>query len=72
MSCATFYRLKPFWIVSKPISARDTTMYKVHTNIRYLIEKCAFLKIINDKTPKSFVNSHTCNPENKHFFYGDC
>ena len=72
MSCATLYRLKPFWIVSKPISARDTTMCKIHTNMRYLIEKCAFLKIINDETPKSFVNSRTCNPENKDCFYGDC
>lgn len=72
MSRASFYRLKPFWIVTKVASSRDTCMCKTHTNMKYLIQKLAHLKIIKYSTPSKFIACIVCRLTDKNCFYNTC
>lgn len=72
ISRTTFYQLKPFRVVSKTVSARDTCMCKTHTNMAYLIHKLAQLNIISSRSSSTFINSEVCNTFNKDCFFGVC
>lgn len=37
ISRALFYRLRPFYVVNKKFSARDTSLCKEHTNFQMII-----------------------------------
>lgn len=46
VSCATFYRLKPFWIENKRLSSRDTCLCKTHANFDFVVQKLHLLKVV--------------------------
>lgn len=72
LSRATFYRLRPFWIIQKKVSARDTCLCKLHTNMKYVVNKLIHLKIINSKNLCDLIKSKTCEIHNKDCFYNEC
>ena len=67
ISLATFCRLRPFWIVPRKISERDTCLCVVHENTQLMFDKLKYLDIISDqnlwelcKTVVCDVNSEVC------------
>ena len=64
---ATFYRLRPFRIIQKIVSARDTCKCKTHTNMEYLIKKLVYLKLIKVQNVREFIKLHTCDNNNENF-----
>lgn len=72
LSQTTFFRLKPFWIVKKKVSARDTCLCKSHDNFKLLINKLSTLNLIKEKSTKDYLSSVTCSSNNKECYYNDC
>lgn len=72
MSRSLFYKLKPFWIVKQPISARNTCLCKVHANIDLILKKLLQLKILPSSSTKQFTDSVTCNSSAKACMYREC
>ena len=72
ISFATFYRCKPFWITRRKISSRDTCLCKKHANFTFLFEKCKLYKFLSQKSLTEFIESLTCDKNNKNCMYGDC
>lgn len=47
ISYCSFCRYKPFWIVEKKISERNTCLCKVHENVKFMINKLHELKTLD-------------------------
>lgn len=47
ISYCSFCRYKPFWIVEKKISERDTCLCKLHENVKFMINKLHELKTLD-------------------------
>ena len=72
LSRATFYRAKPFWIIQRKITGRDTCLCRTHSNMTFLIQKLFQLKLLKNVSSLPFVESRVCNRFNKGCFYGEC
>ncbi|KAJ8688110.1 hypothetical protein QAD02_023905 [Eretmocerus hayati] len=72
LSRTSFYKFKPFWIVKKKMSARDTCLCKTHDNASLLITKLAFLKILPSPDHHSLLSQLTCDQKNLSCMSREC
>ncbi|KAJ8668911.1 hypothetical protein QAD02_000170 [Eretmocerus hayati] len=72
MSRSTFYRAKPFWIVHRRMSDRDTCMCKTHSDMHFLIEKMRHLKWLDTVSSLSFQKLFVCDIDSRSCCYGTC
>ncbi|CAH1993737.1 unnamed protein product [Acanthoscelides obtectus] len=61
ISYTTFCRMRPFWVLQPKVSARNTCLCLLHTNMNLIVSKLYYLKIINEKSPEDLVKSLTCH-----------
>lgn len=67
-----FYRLKPFWIVKKQESARDTCLCKTHANFDLMHKKLIALKLLPSESAFDFIKKLVCDPSNQNCMYKLC
>ena len=72
ISRSEFYRLKPFWIVHRKITGLDTCLCKPHSNMKFLIEKLYFHKLLQSMSSEKFITSLRCDTKNRLCLYGEC
>ena len=72
ISRTNFFRLKPFWIVPRKISSRDTCLCKHHANFRLLTDRLHLLKIVKFKTTDEFRKFACCDTTNKECMFREC
>ena len=72
ISRSEFYRLKPFWIVYRKITGLDTCLCKPHSNMKFLIEKLYFHKLLQSKSSEKFITLLRCDTKNRLCLYGEC
>lgn len=72
MSRALFYKLKPYWVVSKKLTGRDTCLCKKHSNFQFLLNRLSSLKILASHSSSSFIQSLVCDMNNKQCMYRAC
>lgn len=60
MSCATFCKLRPFWIVFPKVTDRDTCKCVLHENMSLLIEKLYNKKVIGLKSHYELCKDLCC------------
>lgn len=72
MSRSTFMKLRPFWIVRKKMTNRDTCLCKVHANYNFLIQKLARLNILSNSNTIDFLQNINCDVTRKLCMYGEC
>ena len=72
ISRATFFRLLPFWIVSKQATDRDTCMCKMHANFDFFVKKLAMLKYLPSTNTKTVIEKFKCDIKNKSCMYNEC
>lgn len=72
ISRALFYRVKPFWILHRKVTGRDTCLCKPHANMGLLLQKLFQMKILSSPSITSFVKSRVCTMFNKECFFGVC
>lgn len=72
LSYVSFSRLRPFWVVQKTAEQRDTSLCKLHENIRMRIEKLKQLEAITEKHPDIVAQSLVCSMNNKECTYREC
>ena len=72
VSRSLFYQLKPFWIVEKKESQRDTCLCKIHANFGLLTKKLFSLKLIKTSNIKDFVESLVCKSSQEKCMYRTC
>lgn len=63
LSYSMFCKLRPFWIVTPLVTARDTCLCKVHANFGLLITALKKKDLIVEKTPTELVQSLCCPGE---------
>lgn len=71
VSQSTFYRFKPFWVVRRTLSSRDTCMCKLHANFDLIVQRLARLKIVRPNT-LNFCSSMVCPSPKKECYYREC
>lgn len=72
VSRATFYRLRPFWVVAQNINSRDTCLCRQHTNFQLLLDKLYRLKLISTNKIQEFVELWCCDPNAKECVMRTC
>ena len=72
LSRSTFFRYKPFWVVNRKVTDRDTCLCKTHVNMKLLIQKLFYLKLLPSISTLSFIQSRVCDILNKECLYGQC
>lgn len=72
ISYAHFCKLKPFWVVHRPMNKRDTCLCKYHENFALLFQKCKQYKVLKHKNFKEFIGSLCCDIKNKNCMYRKC
>lgn len=60
ISYPTFCKMRPFWVLQPNVSARNTCLCLMHTNMALVISRLHSLKIIQEKTPEEVIQSLTC------------
>ena len=68
LSCSTFRRLKPFWVVCPKETDRDTCQCRMHENLQYLVTKLKEEHVIAADCLESVV----CNVNSKSCMYNEC
>lgn len=61
ISYCSFCRNRPFWIVEKKISDRDTCLCKLHDNVKFMINKLHELKCLQNKDLDKICELVTCD-----------
>ena len=72
ISRTTFLKYRPFWIVQKTVTGRDTCLCKTHANFSLIIAKLSYLKVLHSNSSHSFIKSVTCDIKNKDCMYRNC
>ena len=72
LSCSTFRRLKPFWVVCPKETDRDTCQCRMHENLQYLVTKLKEEHVIAADCLESVVESVVCNVNSKSCMYNEC
>ena len=72
ISRATFFRVRPFWIVTRPVTSRDTCMCKTHANFHLILNRLISLNVTSIKKSMDFASSVTCASTRKDCMYRDC
>lgn len=72
MSFTTFYRCKPFYVISPTRAARDTCMCIKHSNFQYLFTALKIRSIISFKNIEEVVKSFSCNDTSFNCMHGFC
>lgn len=72
ISFTTFYRLKPFWVVSPKESERDTCLCKLCENIRLTSKALVSLNVIQSQDKQELFKHIVCNEKNKTCMYRKC
>lgn len=58
--------MRPFWIVQRKVTERDTCLCTLHENIRLLVSKLKQKNMITEKTPSDIIKQMCCeNVEGK-------
>lgn len=60
-----FHALRPFWVVSKVVGARETCLCRSHTNLQYMIDRLYSLKIVASNNIHEFMKTLCCDSTNK-------
>ena len=72
ISRSMFYAVRPFWIVHRKLTGRDTCLCKPHANMDLLLQKLFHLNIIDSVSVTSCIKSRVCNMMSKDCFFGEC
>lgn len=64
ISDVSFTRLKLFWVKEPLIEKRDTCLCIQHENMRLIVEKLSYLKVIDIKNRRE-ISQILCCKENK-------
>ncbi|CAH1108130.1 unnamed protein product, partial [Psylliodes chrysocephalus] len=60
LSYATFYKLRPFWVIIPTVHQRDTCLCVTHENMLLLVTKMKVLQIINESSPEALLKTICC------------
>lgn len=60
-SFASFCRLRPFWVVTRNISERDTCLCVYHENMQLMFEKLKYLDIISVQNLRELCKTVVCD-----------
>lgn len=69
---ATFYKLRPFWVVKMKISERNTCLCKKHSNFNFLFDRLKYHKVIDALSVQDYIDKICCNSGEKSCMYGQC
>lgn len=61
ISYAAFCKLRPFWVVSPNVSARDTCLCLLHENVRLLLLAMHYAKLIKECNLNQVLNATCCD-----------
>ena len=65
VSNPSFYRMRPFWVVSPNQSDRDTCLCLTHENMALLLAKLNELKVIHTKRSTAILEMVACDISNQ-------
>lgn len=72
ISCTSFSRLRPFWVVKLSVSARGTCLCLNHENTFLLVRALYGKKVSKHNTPGNLLTSPTCSYNHKKCIQGEC
>lgn len=67
-----FYFLKPFWVVTKDVNARNTCLCRYHTNFQYMLDRLHSFKIVESRSISDFAKDVCCDPRKKECMLREC
>lgn len=65
ISYAAFCKLRPFWVVSPKVSARDTCLCLLHENVRLLVHSMHYAKLIKECNLNQVLDAICCDSFNE-------
>jgi len=65
MSYSTFCKFKPFWIVERKITNRETCMCVKHANFQHLLDRLNYHGVVTFKDPDQLSNLICCDSGRK-------
>lgn len=71
-SFSTFYRCKPFYVLTPTIGARGTCMCIKHSNIDFIIRALQAIKIVSYKNIEEMVHVFSCDMKSFDCIHGKC
>ena len=72
ISYASFCRLKPFWVVQRKVTGRDTCMCVKHTNFQLIVDKLHQKKVLNHNKAANLCDMLCCDQLQKECMYRQC
>lgn len=72
ISRGLFHRLKPFWIVQKKESQRDSCLCKTHDNFDLIVRKLKSVGMIGTASRNEVVTQVVCDTSNRACMYRQC
>lgn len=66
-----FYRLKPFWVVKRKVTQRDTCLCKQHVNFTNIYKVLRENGVIQQKDYPDFLASTCCDIKSKQCMFGE-
>ena len=72
ISRSTFFRVKPFWVVNRAVTSRDTCLCKEHANFNLILQRLIALKVLTIKKTIDLLSMVTCDPSKRVCMYREC
>ncbi|CAH0547039.1 unnamed protein product [Brassicogethes aeneus] len=72
ISFSTFCRLRPFYVLKPRVSNRDTCLCIKHENVKFILQKLHYFKIVRSKIPSEVIRELVCNHKDKNCMYREC
>lgn len=72
LSYAAFCKLRPFWVVSPNVSARDTCLCLLHENERLLVHSIHYAKLIKETNLNQVLSAICCDSFNEFCLLRKC
>lgn len=72
VSWGLFCRIKPFWVVRKKETERDTCLCKIHSNFDIIVKSLKSRNLLQSANKNEVVSQAVCDPSNKACMYRQC
>lgn len=72
ISRASFYRLKPAYVLQQKVEGRDTCLCKKHSNFKFMLSKLHQHKIVDTESSTEFLESICCDFSEKACAFDEC
>ena len=60
-----FCKLQPFWVVHPTLSDHNTSLYKMHENLIFIVKELHYLRLIDISDVRNLTEIITCHTSNE-------